>query len=396
MTFKHPPMKILHTSDWHLGHTLYNHSRNEEQQAMLDQMADIVKEQQPDVFLLCGDVFHTSQPSNAIQTMLSDGLVKIHEAHPQMTIVMTAGNHDSGTKHEIFRTPWRALNVYAIGQLEKENLEEHIIEVPGKGYIIAIPYTYEQNLPEGFFQQLLDMVAERNTEGLPVVMTAHTTVKGCDFQGHEQGTEYTVGNIDAIELDQLGQGYDYLALGHIHHGQFVHSGKHNVRYCGTPIPISFDETFSHSITMVEIGQHSESPSVSTIEIQNPHPLVTLPSEGLAPWETAKELLKDFPDDIPAYIRLNVEIDDFLPVEAQMEAANLVNGKQCRFCYINAKRKTNPQTEAKVLTVQEFQAEQPIEIAKQYATYIGINFEDEMTEMFNEVMAMVANDEQHDA
>ena len=396
MTFKHPPMKILHTSDWHLGHTLYNHSRNEEQQAMLDQMADIVKEQQPDVFLLCGDVFHTSQPSNAIQTMLSDGLVKIHEAYPQMTIVMTAGNHDSGTKHEIFRTPWRALNVYAIGQLEKENLEEHIIEVPGKGYIIAIPYTYEQNLPEGFFQQLLDMVSERNTEGLPVVMTAHTTVKGCDFQGHEQGTEYTVGNIDAIELDQLGQGYDYLALGHIHHGQFVHSGKHNVRYCGTPIPISFDETFSHSVTMVEIGQHSESPSVSTIEIQNPHPLVTLPSEGLAPWETAKELLKDFPDDIPAYIRLNVEIDDFLPVEAQMEAANLVDGKQCRFCYINAKRKTNPQTEAKVLTVQEFQAEQPIEIAKQYATYIGINFEDEMTEMFNEVMAMVANDEQHDA
>ena len=396
MTFKHPPMKILHTSDWHLGHTLYNHSRNEEQQAMLDQMADIVKEQQPDVFLLCGDVFHTSQPSNAIQTMLSDGLVKIHEAYPQMTIVMTAGNHDSGTKHEIFRTPWRALNVYAIGQLEKENLEEHIIEVPGKGYIIAIPYTYEQNLPEGFFQQLLDMVAERNTEGLPVVMTAHTTVKGCDFQGHEQGTEYTVGNIDAIELDQLGQGYDYLALGHIHHGQFVHSGKHNVRYCGTPIPISFDETFSHSVTMVEIGQHSESPSVSTIEIQNPHPLVTLPSEGLAPWETAKELLKDFPDDIPAYIRLNVEIDDFLPVEAQMEAANLVNGKQCRFCYINAKRKTNPQTEAKVLTVQEFQAEQPIEIAKQYATYIGINFEDEMTEMFNEVMAMVANDEHNDA
>ena len=396
MTFKHPPMKILHTSDWHLGHTLYNHSRNEEQQAMLDQMADIVKEQQPDVFLLCGDVFHTSQPSNAIQTMLSDGLVKIHEAYPQMTIVMTAGNHDSGTKHEIFRTPWRALNVYAIGQLEKENLEEHIIEVPGKGYIIAIPYTYEQNLPEGFFQQLLDMVSERNTEGLPVVMTAHTTVKGCDFQGHEQGTEYTVGNIDAIELDQLGQGYDYLALGHIHHGQFVHSGKHNVRYCGTPIPISFDETFSHSVTMVEIGQHSESPSVSTIEIQNPHPLVTLPSEGLAPWETAKELLKDFPDDIPAYIRLNVEIDDFLPVEAQMEAANLVDGKQCRFCYINAKRKTNPQTEAKVLTVQEFQAEQPIEIAKQYAAYIGVNFEEKMTEMFNEVMAMVANDEHNDA
>ncbi len=388
-------MIILHTSDWHLGHTLYNYGRNEEQQAMLDQMAEIVAAQKPDVFLLCGDVFHTSQPSNAIQTMLSDGLVKIHEAYPQMTIVMTAGNHDSGTKHEIFRTPWRALNVYAIGHLEKENLDAHLIEVPGKGFVIALPYTNEQNLSEGFFQQLLDRVAERNAEGLPVVMTAHTTVKGCDFQGHEQGTEYTVGNIDAIELDQLGEGYDYLALGHIHHGQFVHSGKHNVRYSGTPIPISFDETFSHSVSLVEVDKHGQTPTVTEIEIQNPHPLVTLPSEGLASWETAKELLKGFPDDIPAYIRLNVEIEDFLPAEAQMEAANLVKEKPCRFCHINAKRKTSPQTEAKVLTVQEFQAEQPIEIAKQYAAYIGITFDDEMTDMFNEVMSKIAHDERND-
>ena len=115
-------MKILHTSDWHLGHTLYNYDRTEEQQAMLEQMVSIVEEQKPDVFLLCGDVYHTPQPSAAVQTMLSDGLVRIHEANPQMTIVMTAGNHDSGTKHEIFQTPWKALKVYAIGQLEKARM----------------------------------------------------------------------------------------------------------------------------------------------------------------------------------------------------------------------------------------------------------------------------------
>ncbi len=384
-------MKILHTSDWHLGHTLYNYDRGEEQQAMLDQMAVIVKEQQPDVMLLCGDVFHTSQPSNAIQTMLSNALVKIHQAHPEMVIVMTAGNHDSATKHEIFRAPWQALNVYAIGQIEREHVEEHIVEVPGKGYIIAIPYVNERNLPEGFFQQLLNKVAGQNIEGLPVVMTAHTTVKGCDFSGHDQASEYIVGGIDSIELDQLGEGYDYLALGHIHHGQFVHSGKHNVRYCGTPLPVSFDEVFGHSVSMVEMGKHGDKPNVTEIEIQNPHPLVTLPSEGLASWETVKELLKNFPDDIPAYIRLNVEIDDFLPVEAQAEAVSMVEGKQCRFCHINAKRKSNSQSEAKVLTVQEFQAEKPIEIAKQYAAYEGINFDEEMTAMFNEVLNKVAEE-----
>lgn len=384
-------MKILHTSDWHLGHVLYGHDRTSEQQNMLDQMVKIVEEQKPDVFLLCGDVFHTSQPSNAIQTTLSEALVSIHKANPEMVIVMTAGNHDSGTKHEIFRTPWRALNVYAIGQLEKENMDEHIIEVPGKGYVIAIPYVNERNLPEGFFQQLLDKTSAMNTEGLPVVMTAHTTVKGCDFLGHDQGTEYVVGGIDSIDLEQLGDGYDYLALGHIHQGQFIHSGKHNVRYSGTPLPISFDEAFSHSVSMVEIDKHGDTPSVTEIEINNPRPLVTLPSEGLSSWETAMELLKKFPDDIPAYIRLNVEIDDFLPVEAQAEATSLVKEKQCHVCHINAKRKTINQTEAKVLTVQEFQAEQPIEIAKQYANYEGISFDEEMTDMFNEIVNLVNND-----
>ena len=62
-------MKILHTSDWHLGHTLYNYDRTEEQMAMLQQMENIVREQQPDVFLLCGDVYYTPQPSAAVQTM---------------------------------------------------------------------------------------------------------------------------------------------------------------------------------------------------------------------------------------------------------------------------------------------------------------------------------------
>lgn len=384
-------MKILHTSDWHLGHALYNYDRSEEQQAMLDQMADIVKEQQPDVFLLCGDVFHTSQPSNAIQTMLSNALVKIHKANPEMVIVMTAGNHDSATKHEIFRAPWQALNVYAIGQLKKEDMDEHIIEVPGKGYIVAIPHANEHVLLEGFSQQLLNKVAERNTEGLPVIMTAHTTVRGCDFLGHDQATEYVVGGIDTIDLEQLGEGYDYLALGHIHKGQFVHSGKHNVRYCGTPVPISFDETFSHSVSMVEINKHGDIPVVTEIEIQNPHPLVTLPSEGLASWDKALDLLGKFPDDIPAYIRLNVEIDDFLPVEAQVEAASLVEGKQCKFCHINAKRRTGGRSEAKVLTVQEFQSARPIEIAKQYAAYEGIEFNEEMADMFNEVLKMVTDE-----
>ena len=73
-------MKILHTSDWHLGHSLYNSDCTDNQQHMLSRMADIVREHQPDVFLLCGDVYDTGQPSNAVQTMLTRAMMKIHEA----------------------------------------------------------------------------------------------------------------------------------------------------------------------------------------------------------------------------------------------------------------------------------------------------------------------------
>lgn len=385
-------MKILHTSDWHLGHTLYNYDRTEEQMVMLLQMVNIVKEQKPDVFLLCGDVYHTPQPSAAVQTMFTNALVEIHEANPDMMIIITAGNHDSGTKHDIFRTPWKALKVYTVGSIDVNQKQDLIVEIPGKGYVIAVPYVNERNMPKGFFQNLLDIVNEKNTSNLPVVMTAHTTVRGCDFAGHENASEYSVGGIDSYDLDEMGTGYDYLALGHIHHGQFIHSGKHNVRYSGSPIPISFDENYKHSVSIVEISGHGEKPKVIEVEI-NPHrPLVTLPTEGVATWEDAKELLKKYPNDIEAYIRLNVEVDDFLPVEANAEALLICEEKRCRFCVINSRRLKKNRRDAKVMSVDEFKTETPIGIAERYAEDLGVEFDSDMKELFNETLAALKDEE----
>ena len=385
-------MKILHTSDWHLGHTLYNYDRTEEQMAMLLQMVNIVREQKPDVFLLCGDVYHTPQPSATVQTMFTNALVEIHDANPDMTIIITAGNHDSGTKHDIFRTPWKALKVYTVGSVDANQKEDLIIEVPGKGYVIAVPYANERNMPKGLFQELLDIANKKNVDNLPVVMMAHTTIRGCDFSGHENGTEYAVGGIDSYDLDEMGTGYDYLALGHIHHGQFIHSGKHNVRYCGTPIPVSFDENYKHSVSIVEITKHGEKPTVVEIDIDPHRPLVTLPTEGVATWEDAKELLENYPNDIEAYIRLNVEVDDFLPVEAHAEALMICEDKKCRFCVINSQRLKKNRKEAKVMSVQEFKTEEPIGIAERYAEDLGIEFDNDLKELFNETLAALKEEE----
>lgn len=382
-------MRILHTSDWHLGHQLYGYDRSLEHKSMLRQIVDIVREYKPDVFILAGDIFHTGRPSAAVQKLFVDGILDLHKAHEEMAVIMTAGNHDSGVLHEVFRTPWKILGVDAVGTLRIEDPDYHIIEIPGKGYIIAVPYANERYIPKGFFSSLTDKVKSRNLQSLPVIMTAHTTVKGSLYDGHERTGDWNVGGIEGIELNDLGAGYDYLALGHIHHQQFVHSGRHNVRYSGSPVAVSFDEDYPHTVSIIDIEKHGERPSVEQIEIKNPIPLVSLPASGYGNWEQAIELLEDFPNQEKAYIRLNISQEKPLLPGAFEEAQAAIKEKACNLCQINFKKTENVgDKNERSFTLTEFQEEDPVSIARRYIASQGGEFDKEMVEMFQEVMDMV--------
>lgn len=386
-------MKILHTADWHLGHVLFNYDRHEEQQSMLDQMAEIVKKEQPDVFILAGDVFDNAQPSATTQTMLSDAIVKIHQANPDMAIVSIAGNHDSGSRHTIFHSAWKMLNVTVLGNVYKEesDLSKYVVEIKDKGYVVAVPHAAERNMPDCFFERLQEYVAEKNAEKqLPVILTAHLAVRGSNFKGHDNATDLCVGNLDCQDLSVFGQGYDYVALGHIHRAQFVSGSEKRVRYSGTPIAVSFDEVESgneHSVTVVEIGKHGDLPQARTIAVHNPHPLVNLPTEGFAEWDEVKSLFDAYPDDIQSYIRLNVLVDNCLPALAENEARQISRNKQCRFCLINSKRKevVKQDYEHRQLTTSEFQRLTPIQVAEYYLKLKDIEFDDDLRSMFKEAV-----------
>lgn len=384
-------MKILHTSDWHLGHQLYGRDRQEEQQSMLDQMVSLAQERQPDVFLISGDVYHTSQPSATVQTMFASAIAAMRRACPEMTIVVLAGNHDSGMRMEIFHEPWKMLNVHSVGFVEKDDSRQgkHIIEIPGVGFVVAVPYTYERNMPDDLFQRLLDAVAQLNHDGLPVVVAAHTTVAGCDYRGHDNSSELTVGGIDALDADVFGSGYDYVALGHIHHAQFLHGTEHRMRYSGSPIAVSFDEAYDHTVTIVSIDRHGDVPLTETIEIDNPWPLVTLPTSGSAPnWESALASLREYPADLAACLRLNVTIDGFLPAGAMEEAQQIVSDKKCQLLHINARRAERETTEAAALSFQELQQIKPLDLLKRFASDTGTLFDDEMEALFVEALDKV--------
>ena len=396
-------MKILHTSDWHLGNQLYGYDRFEEQSVMLDTMVEIVREERPDVFLLCGDVFDVPQPSATVNRLFVEAITKIHDAHPEIVVVITAGNHDSASRHEVFRKPWLNLGVYSVGTVNIDSPENHIVEIPGKGWVIAVPYVNERNLPDGFIQNLINIVSEKNTTALPVVMTGHTTVRGCDFSGHtdiydrrNDGETYTVGGIEGVKVEDMGNGYDYLALGHIHRKQYIHTGRHNVRYSGSPLPVSFDENFEHTVTILEIdrkyGPEERLPDIREIPIINTRPLITLPADGFTDWKTARTLLENLDDGVKnAYIRLNVEVEDFLPHGANEDANAIAASKGCRFCLINTRRKNAVFHEEKSLTVNEFRREDPLDIAIKYAKEIGEVFNEDMRKMFEEALRSIENE-----
>ena len=353
-------------------------------------MIRIVEQEKPDAFVISGDVYDTMQPSASVQTMLADALVEIHRANPSMLTVCIAGNHDSGSRHTIYRTPWKALNVEMVGNISRDSrLEDYIFKVEGKGYIVAVPFAADRFMPEDVFIRLQEMVAEMNKEEqLPVFLSAHLAVARCNYRGHEMSTDENIGGLGCQELNVFGEGYDYIALGHIHKYQKLDNDG-RIYYCGTPIAMSFDEVYRgnrHCVMLVECDRHGDSPAVTPIDISNCRPLVNIPQEGYNQWEDVKHEFMNYPDDIPSYIRLNVEVNDYLTSGANDEASLIASTKACRFCLINAKRKESIQKEKerRVFTTSEFKQLDTTDVARMWIESKGDIFDDDMRQIIEEV------------
>lgn len=383
-------MKIIHTSDWHLGHMLYNFSRDEEQSYMLKRIAQFIEEEKPDALLISGDIYDTTQPSAAAQTMFANALVEMHRANPGMHIVCIAGNHDSGSKHMIFHTPWKALDVHMIGNISKEsNLNDYIIKIEGKGYIVAVPFATDRFMPDNIFTELQNIVEERNREEqLPLFLMAHLAIANSDFRGHELSTEENIGGLNCQEIEIFGKGYDYIALGHIHKRQQLDREGH-IFYSGTPTAMSFDEVYrgnQHGVIVAECSSHGKEITTRILDINPIRPLVNIPQEGYATWEEVKREFRDYPDDIPSYIRLNVEVEKYLPSVANEEANQIAKEKACRFCLINSMRRESTATTGTVrnFTTSEFKQLDITDVAKMWIESKGDLFDDEIRAILEEV------------
>ena len=391
--------KFIHTSDWHLGQNFYGYDRHEEQEDFLRQIASIVRKHQPDALLVSGDIYHTPAPSNATVALYVNAMLEIHKACPTMRIIVIAGNHDSASRLDSDSPLWQLAGVTVLGGISrKENgladLNRHIIPVGDKGIVAAVPFTYPSSFPQAgneslpadqrqqaYFQALLDNANGSNDKGLPIVLMAHLGVNGSDITGHDN-----IVMMETVGVDTLCNGYDYAALGHIHRPQNL---TPQARYCGTPLAVSFDEQCEHSVSIVEIDHHGAQPVIQTKRIKNIKPLHTIPAEEPIEFEEALKQLSSLDADEPAYIRLNVLVDQYLPTGAQERTALALADKACRFCDIKKTLTADVPLQAAQMTIEEFNRKKPIDIANQYfKDTLGIEMDERQQEMFNYIYQLV--------
>ena len=396
-------MKIIHTSDWHLGQNFYGFDRRDDHSEMVSQLAKLIAEEKPDALIIAGDVYDIATPNTAVQKDFADYMVKLHNACPQMMIVCISGNHDCASRHEIFQSPWESLGVKVIGKVDKTKLANNVIEVPGKGWIVAVPYTNDRFLSDDFYPTLEAVTKEIAGEELPIIYVGHAAISGTDFSGHQKQNDRFIGGIECTGIDQIGSIYDYVALGHIHKAQTFDGGR--ARYCGTPLAVSFDEVrddYKHGFDVVEIEAHGKTPEIRTVEVNCHYPLVNIPAEGHALWDDVIKEVKAFPAGKKAYIRLNVLLteNNLLPYNKDALIEDALRGKEAKYAAINPTREevANGQNEGSSLnslTMQELQNISHKTIMMEYAKSQKFEFTDEFEEMFNTVFKIVTDSDYED-
>ena len=258
-------MRILHTSDWHLGQHFMGKSRQAEHQALIDWLLAQVDEHAVDAVLIAGDIFDTGTPPSYARELYSQLVVRLHTAG--VSLLLLGGNHDSVATLGESRELLACLSATVIGAAS-DDAPAQVLVLPRRGgqpgcIVCAIPFIRprdvlqsqagqsaedkQQSLQaaiQGHYGAVHAAACIRRDEleieldrKLPLIATGHLTTVGASSS--ESVREIYVGALEAFPTNAFPP-VDYIALGHIHRPQLV-GGLEHIRYCGSPIPLSFDE-----------------------------------------------------------------------------------------------------------------------------------------------------------
>jgi exonuclease SbcD len=304
-------MKIIHTSDWHIGRSLYGRKRYEEFEAFLNWLADYITIEAIDTLLISGDVFDNIAPSNRAQELYYRFLCRVADS-PCRHVVVCGGNHDSPSFLNAPREVLRHLNVHVVGCISDAIADEVIVLSDKQGdpelIICAVPYLRDRDVRraeagesyEDKGRKLIDGIrthyksvceeAERIRHELdtdvPIIAMGHLFTAGGQTVDSDGVRDLYVGSLAHVERDVFPPSIDYLALGHLHVPQRV-AGCDHLRYSGSPIPMGFGEAGQEK-TLCQVVFDNRKPFVTDIPVPGFQELATIKGD----WEHIASRLEE--------------------------------------------------------------------------------------------------------
>ena len=285
-------MRILHTSDWHIGATLYGRKRYDETQKFLSWLINVIRDEVIDALLVPGDIFDTSTPSYQAQALYYGFLSDVSRKTGCRQVVITSGNHDSPIFLDAPKPLLKALNVSVVGSAS--NPQDELVEFKDdtgvtQAIVCAVPFLRERdvrlseegesadekedNLIRGIvdhYRVVYDEAIKLKQKlgcSVPIIGMGHLFLAGTTIYKRDgaQAAERDlyVGNLGQVPAQYL-PSFDYFALGHLHIAQCV-AKTENIRYSGAPLVMNFDEiNRKRCVYVVDIESHRA--LVNTIEV----------------------------------------------------------------------------------------------------------------------------------
>ena len=380
-------IRILHTADWHLGQTFFGYDRTQEHEHFLDWLAGVLTKNKIDVLIVAGDVFDVSNPSAASQRMFYRFIHRVTTENPRLQLVVVAGNHDSAARLESplpllqeMRTVIKGIVRKQNGKIDYEHLLVELKNAAGEveALCLAVPFLRQGDYPvvetegnpyaEGvkeLYARLLKYALKKRTDGQALVAVGHLLATGSEIAEKDHSERIIIGGLESVSPESFPEQIVYTALGHIHKAQRV-LGRENIRYAGSPLPMSFAEKhYHHGVVKVTLDE-GWAVEIEKLEYTPLVRLLSIPAtEAAAPDEVLDELRGlELPEDEPMpYLEVKVKLSEPEPMLRQ-QVEEILEGKPVRLARIVSfyRQAAEGSVEEEVLTAG-LQEMNPLQIVK---------------------------------
>jgi DNA repair protein SbcD/Mre11 len=438
-------LRLFHTADWHLGHCLHGVSRELEHQRFLDWLLLELQSKQADALIVAGDIFDSANPSAAAQTQLYEFLVKARTQLPALNIVLIGGNHDSASRLDAPSSILNALGVTVVGGLVREdgaiNWDRLLVPLTNatgeiKVWCGAMPFLRNADLPtardgdrdcsrqssafppsmevrsvasgmepiqpaeqddeplisgvKALYAQLFGELQAKATQDEALILTGHCyMVNGCVSELSER--KILGGNQHALPVELFPEDIAYVALGHLHLAQTVGANEH-IRYSGSPIPLSFDEShYLHQVLQVDIKKGQP---VETLALKIPRSidLLRIPnSKDFAGLLDVLEQLEQmvFDEDLPLeqrpFVELRIKLEKPEPGLRQ-QVEEVISKLPVRLLKISTAYSGSSKSLADVTMEERLEELQPLDVFQRcYQNKFDQEAPENMNTLFNELL-----------